>query len=49
MNAKFKFQPSVNETDTKTGVKAQVILPASEQEQKNEELVQNFMVSEIGD
>jgi len=39
----------VNETDTKAGVKAQVITTASEQEQKNEELVQNFMVSEIGD
>jgi len=35
----------VNETETKAGFKAPVILPASEQEQKNEEMVQNLMVS----
>jgi hypothetical protein len=45
VNEKFKFKPSGAETETRASIKARVILPATEQEQKNEELVQSVMVS----
>ena len=44
VNEKFRIAPT-SETETKASIKARVALPATEQEKKNEELVQSVMVS----
>ena len=44
VNEKFRIAPTA-ETETKASIKARVALPPTEQERKNEELVQSVMVS----